>query len=56
MYLVTRQVHEGGIAAADGRLQKGDQIIAVNGTDFRTISHEGAVETLKVWRTTITTL
>nr|XP_024219223.1 inaD-like protein [Halyomorpha halys] len=37
----------GGVASTDGRLMKGDQILAVNGQDIRNMSHEGAATVLK---------
>ena len=38
---------EKGAAAKDGRLKRGDQIIAVNGVSLEGITHEDAVNILK---------
>lgn len=37
----------GGVAGVDGRLMKGDQILAVNGQDLRNASQEEAAAVLK---------
>lgn len=37
----------GGAAGVDGRLMKGDQILAVNGQDLRNASQEEAAAVLK---------
>ena len=41
-------MHDGGVAAADGRLQKGDEILSVNDVSLAALTHSEAVETLKV--------
>lgn len=45
-----RQVHaqvQGGAAGMDGRLMKGDQILAVNGQDLKSSTQEEAAAVLK---------
>lgn len=39
---------KGGAAEADGRLVQGDQILAVNGNDFRSATQDYAAAMLKV--------
>lgn len=39
---------KGGVSEADGRLQPGDQILAVNGDDMRNATQEDAAALLKV--------
>ena len=49
-YLVTYNVWlqvRGGTAEADGRLMKGDQILAVNGQDLKSATQEEAAAVLK---------
>jgi hypothetical protein len=41
------RVLEGGLAAKDGRLQKGDVILEVNGFSFKDLSHEQSAAVLK---------
>lgn len=41
-------VVKGGVADADGRLLPGDQILAVNGDDLRTVTQDYAAELLKM--------
>lgn len=43
-----------GAAAADGRLKRGDQILAVNGESLQGATHEQAVAILKKQRGTVT--
>ena len=38
----------GGIAYRNGMMQAGDQILTVNGVDFRTLQQQNAVELLSV--------
>lgn len=45
--VVVHEVYAGSAAAADGRLQAGDRIIAVNGTDISGFSHNQASEVLR---------
>ncbi|CAG0900723.1 unnamed protein product [Darwinula stevensoni] len=40
-------VREGGSAYRDGRLQRGDILLAVNGTDLRRKSHDEAIQALQ---------
>ena len=42
-----KTVFERGAAAKDGRLKRGDQIVAVNGTSLEGVTHENAVNILK---------
>ncbi len=39
---------KGGVAEADGRLMPGDQILSVNGQDFRNMKQEDAATLMKV--------
>lgn len=41
------QVFKDGAAGKDGRLQKGDEVLTVNGTSFDDVTHEFAADTLK---------
>jgi multiple PDZ domain protein len=41
------EVVEGGVAATDGRLMQGDQILAVNNQDLKTATQEQAAGLLK---------
>lgn len=43
-----------GAAAEDGRLKRGDQIIAVNGQSLEGVTHEEAVGILKRTKGTVT--
>lgn len=45
--VVVHEVYAGSAAAADGRLQAGDRIVAVNGTDIAGFSHNQASEVLR---------
>ena len=45
--IYVKTVFEKGAAAKDGRLKRGDQIIAVNGTSLEGTTHENAVNILK---------
>jgi len=45
--IYVKTVFEKGAAAKDGRLKRGDQIIAVNGVSLEGITHEDAVNILK---------
>ena len=47
MPIYVKTVFEKGAAAKDGRLKKGDQIMAVNGASLEGVSHENAVNILK---------
>lgn len=51
-YLVTLSLQ--GAAAEDGRLKRGDQIIAVNGQSLEGVTHEEAVAILKRTKGTVT--
>ena len=42
-----KRVCDGGAAGRDGRLKKGDQVLAVNGIGFEGVTHQFAAETLK---------
>ena len=42
-----KRVFEEGAAGKDGRLRKGDQLLAVNETSFEDVTHDFAAETLK---------
>lgn len=52
--IYVKTVFEKGAAARDGRLQRGNQIVAVNGTNLEGVSHENAVNILKKSRGLIT--
>lgn len=43
-----------GAAATDGRLKRGDQVLAVNGESLQGATHEQAVAILKRQRGTVT--
>lgn len=43
-----------GAAAEDGRLKRGDQIMAVNGQTLEGVTHEEAVSILKRTKGTVT--
>ncbi|XP_074598987.1 multiple PDZ domain protein-like isoform X4 [Brevipalpus obovatus] len=45
--IYVKNIFDKGAAAEDGRLQRGDQIIAVNNTSLDDATHENAVEILK---------
>ena len=45
--IYVKTVFERGAAAKDGRLKRGDQIVAVNGTSLEGVTHENAVNILK---------
>ncbi|KAJ8045801.1 Synaptojanin-2-binding protein [Holothuria leucospilota] len=38
------KIRDDGAAAVDGRLQKGDRILEINGTDVRKVQHKEAVD------------
>ena len=42
-----KRVFNEGAAGRDGRLQMGDQLLAVNGISFEDVTHQFAAETLK---------
>ena len=42
-----KRVFDKGAAGRDGRLRKGDQLLAVNGVSFESVSHQYAAEALK---------
>lgn len=44
---MVHEVYEGGAAAMDGRLRKGDQILEVNSVDYGNIPFETAFNTLR---------
>lgn len=48
--IYVKTVFPTGAAARDGRLKRGDQIIAVNGQSLVGVSHESAVSQLKKTR------
>ncbi|GMR37357.1 hypothetical protein PMAYCL1PPCAC_07552, partial [Pristionchus mayeri] len=45
--VVIHEVYPDGAAAADGRLRPGDQVLEVNGTSLRGVSHEQAISLLR---------
>lgn len=45
--IYVKTVFDKGAAAKDGRLKRGDQIVAVNGTSLEGVTHENAVNILK---------
>jgi multiple PDZ domain protein len=45
--IYVKTVFARGAAAEDGRLKRGDQILAVNQDSFESITHENAVNILK---------
>lgn len=45
--IYVKNIFETGAAASDGRLQRGDQIVAVNEKNMEGATHEEAVEMLK---------
>lgn len=45
--VVIHEVYPDGAAAADGRLKPGDQVLEVNNTSLRSISHEQAIALLR---------
>uniref|UniRef100_A0A674PF42 PATJ crumbs cell polarity complex component n=1 Tax=Takifugu rubripes TaxID=31033 RepID=A0A674PF42_TAKRU len=49
-----KSVFSTGAAAADGRLKRGDQVLAVNGESLQGATHEQAVAILKKQRGTVT--
>uniref|UniRef100_A0A1I8FC56 PDZ domain-containing protein n=1 Tax=Macrostomum lignano TaxID=282301 RepID=A0A1I8FC56_9PLAT len=46
--LFVTKVAPGGVAESDGRMSVGDVILAVNGVDVTSVSHEAAVSALKM--------
>ncbi|KAG5848129.1 hypothetical protein ANANG_G00095110 [Anguilla anguilla] len=51
--IYVKTVFSKGAASKDGRLQRGDQIVAVNGVPLEGVTHEEAVEILKRTRGTV---
>lgn len=45
--VIIHEVYPDGAAAKDGRLKPGDQLVEVNGEDFRNISHVKALGVLR---------
>lgn len=45
--IIIQSIYPGGAAALDGRLQAGDQLVEVNGTDLTNCSHHQVLSTLK---------
>ena len=45
--IYVKTVFEKGAASSDGRLKRGDQIIAVNSTSLEGVTHDAAVNILK---------
>ncbi|KAL8203144.1 UNVERIFIED_CONTAM: hypothetical protein K2H54_041930 [Gekko kuhli] len=52
--IYVKTVFAKGAAAEDGRLKRGDQIIAVNGQSLEGVTHEEAVAILKRTKGTVT--
>ena len=47
------QVHKvipGTLADRDGRIQKGDRVLSINGRSTKGVTHREALSILKVWR------
>ena len=47
IHFVVQTVFSRGAAGADGRLKRGDQILAVNAESFEGFTHDEAVQALK---------
>jgi len=45
--VIIHEVYPDGAAAKDGRLRPGDQLVEVNGEDFRSITHIKALGVLR---------
>lgn len=45
--VIIHEVYPDGAAAKDGRLRSGDQLVEVNGEDFRSITHTKALGVLR---------
>lgn len=45
--VIIHEVYPDGAAAKDGRLRPGDQLVEVNGEDFRNITHIKALAVLR---------
>lgn len=45
--MIIHEVYPDGAAAKDGRLRPGDQLVEVNGNDFRNITHMKALGVLR---------
>jgi len=45
--VIIHEVYPDGAAAKDGRLRPGDQLVEVNGEDFRSIMHVKALGVLR---------
>lgn len=45
--VIIHEVYPDGAAAKDGRLRPGDQLVEVNGEDFRNITHVKALSALR---------
>jgi len=54
--VIIKSVFDSGAAASDGRLKRGDQLIAVNGVSLDAVTHEQAVNLLKNAGDTVTLL
>ncbi|KAF7655088.1 hypothetical protein LDENG_00060940, partial [Lucifuga dentata] len=46
--VIIHEVNDGGAAQRDGRLQAGDEILEVNGIDFRQATHDEAIGVLRL--------
>ena len=51
--MVVHEIYPDGAAAKDGRLQPGDQILEINGEDFRKITHSRALAVLRQIQTKV---
>ena len=50
------QVHKviaGSLADRDGRIQKGDRVLSINGRSTKGVSHREALSILKVWNVVV---
>lgn len=49
-FLQVHRIRYASIAYQDGRLKKGDKIVAINGKPTKGLTYADAVELLKVWQ------
>ncbi len=56
MFCVFAQIHKvigGSVADRDGRIQKGDRVLSINGKGLKGVTHREALAILKVYKNTL---
>ena len=46
--VIVHEVHKGGVAEKDGRIQPGDFIVSVDGLAFKDITNKDAIRALRI--------